>query len=355
MELSELKVMRGPNQWSLNETNLIVLKIYFPDISPEQLASVSTQASSLFNAPHFKSSEYADATLYLLQLVKHFTHYLLSEAGMSVSFSSVRTGKKPNEHFLIYAYENEKAASYAGESAVAIADNLIQNKHTDVSTLLEETKRLKKKYSIGPTTTYLLNEVKKRGIPFKQFNYGSLITLGHGSRQKKIRTAVTDLTSGLGIETAGDKEETKMILEDANVPIPKGIVVYSEEELRERLHEVRFPVVVKPLDGNHGRGVTTDISNLEKALFGFAIAQKISRPVIVEEFIQGDDYRFLVINYKLVAACLLLLPAMAVQQSSNSLMKKTKTPSVAMALSMCSLKSGLTLLLKKFSEKKNWT
>src|SRR5204863_2644669 len=84
-------------------------------------------------------------------------------------------------------------------------------------------------------------------------------------------------------------------------PVPRGILVYTEKELRERIREVSFPVVVKPLDGNHGRGVTTDINSIEKAVHAFEIAKRISEDVIVEEYVKGDDYRFLVVNYKLVA------------------------------------------------------
>jgi cyanophycin synthetase len=160
---------------------------------------------------------------------------------------------------------------------------------------------LQLKYSIGPTMAYVLDEVKKREIPYRQFNYGSLITLGHGSKRKKIRTAVADTTSGLGMEIAGDKEETKRILSEAYIPVPEGILVYTEAELRDRIDELNFPLVVKPLDGNNGRGVTTEINTIEHALFGFNIAKQISGTVIAEEYIKGDDYRFLVIDYKLVA------------------------------------------------------
>jgi cyanophycin synthetase len=127
------------------------------------------------------------------------------------------------------------------------------------------------------------------------------VRLGYGMKQKMLRTAITGNTSGLGMEIAGHKEETKELLEEAHLPIPRGITVYSEEELRERIGEVKFPLVVKPLDGNHGRGVTTDINSLEDAVYGYQRASKVSSGVIVEEFVKGEDYRMLVIDFKLAA------------------------------------------------------
>lgn len=156
-------------------------------------------------------------------------------------------------------------------------------------------------HPLGPTTAYLLSEIARRNIPYKRFYDSSLLMLGYGCHVKKLRTAVTDATSGLGIEIAGDKDETKQLLQEAHIPVPRGLVVYSENELRRVFPRVRPPVVIKPLDGNHGRGVTTNITDIDRAIFGYDIARDVSNAVIIEEFLEGDDYRFLVINYKLIA------------------------------------------------------
>lgn len=154
---------------------------------------------------------------------------------------------------------------------------------------------------LGPTTRFLLDEVRRRGIPFRRFGNSSLLMLGYGCRQKKIRTAVTERTSGLGMEIASDKEETKQLLLSNGLPIPRGYIVYDEEELQKAFSKMRPPVVIKPLNGNHGRGVTTNITSIQKAAFAFELAKRISNDVIIEEYVQGDDYRFLVVNFKLVA------------------------------------------------------
>ena len=126
--------------------------------------------------------------------------------------------------------------------------------------------------------------------------------LGQGARQRMLQTAVTDTTSGIGMEIASDKEETKRILESAHVPVPEGNLIYTTKGLEETIEDIGYPVVLKPYNGNHGRGITTNIKTIEDARNAFAIAKKVSNAVIVERFIEGADYRILVINYKFVAA-----------------------------------------------------
>jgi cyanophycin synthetase len=155
---------------------------------------------------------------------------------------------------------------------------------------------------LGPTTLYLLEEIARRGIPYRRFQRSSLLILGQGKYQRKLRTAVTDSTSGLGMEIASDKEETKQLLEENGFPIPRGFLIIYEDELREVLSKMNFPVVIKPLNGNQGRGVTTNVDSLKKALFAFDLAKRISDYIIVEEYIRGEDYRLLVVNSKFVAA-----------------------------------------------------
>ncbi len=305
MTLMDTKVLRGPNQWSTGEKLLIVLKVKSENVSPESLKKLKERVITLFpEVSHVHGSRSPEADTSLPDLIALIALGIQNKAGLHPAFYTSHPSAEENIHFIAYAYTIEQVGIYAGEAALQLADKIIQNKEAELDLYLNEIHRLKKRYSMGPTSSYILEEVKRRNIPYRQFDHGSLITLGHGCRQKKLRTAVTDATSALGVEMAGDKEETKKILAEASVPVPKGIVVYSEEELVTRLKDLSFPLVIKPLDGNHGRGVTTDINSFEKALFGFSIANKISKPVIVEEFVRGDDYRFLVINYQLIAAAL---------------------------------------------------
>jgi len=209
-----------------------------------------------------------------------------------------------NEQTIVFEYLTEKAGLLAADCAFQIVNDLAGNKPVNIEPVLEKLRRIKAQHEGGATSNYILGEARKRNIPIRKMGIGSLVTLGYGKRQKKLRTAVADTTSGLGIELAGNKEETKAILRKANVPVPRGIVVETMEEMMARLHEVRYPLAIKPLNGNQGRGVTTRIHDEAGARFGFSIAQQISEEVIIEEFIEGYDHRFLVIDFKLVAVAM---------------------------------------------------
>jgi cyanophycin synthetase len=157
---------------------------------------------------------------------------------------------------------------------------------------------------LGPSTGSIIHEAELRGIPWIRLNQHSLCQLGYGENQKRIRATVTSETSSIGVELAGNKEETKYLLEQSEVPVPKGQIIRNESQLEDVCKRVGFPLVVKPIDGNHGRGITVNIQSLEEALPAFHAAKKVSNSVIIERFITGVDYRLLVINHRFVAAAL---------------------------------------------------
>jgi cyanophycin synthetase len=295
MDISVTHILRGPNQWSEQLQQLIVMKVAFT--TEESGARKQTVAK---NPPLSASFEKKNENEVLSQLILCIGQL---QSAVSETECEIRTlpSHTPHEHIVLVPYENERTGLQVCKSAILLLNELISGQTSTMDREMELLRKIRRRSAIGPTSNYILNEIKRRDIPFKRFAFGSLMILGYGLNQKKIRTAVTDETSGLGIEIAGDKEETKYILEDANCPVPAGMVVDSEEELRERLQEVAFPLVVKPLDGNHGRGVTTNINSVEGALNAFRIAARISSSVILEEFLEGADYRFLVIDFKLIA------------------------------------------------------
>ncbi len=309
MKILDLKTFRGPNYWSVRHKKLVELSIdpgKFRDLTNSKFIDFSKKLKEVLPSLDNSSQEFfnkVEQGISIEEIILYIAIKLQLRAGMDCSFS--KTYSDSDKSYVIFSYVVERAGVFAGETAFRIVESLARDENYDeIQNDIDELIYLKQRYTLGPTADYLLDEIKKRGIPYRQFNSGSLMALGHGNRQKKIRTAITDNTSGLGMELASDKEETKELLSEAHIPIPRGILVISEDELRERINEVMFPIVTKPLDGNHGRGVTTDINSVDKAVFGFNNAKKISREVIVEEFIKGDDYRLLVINNELVAATL---------------------------------------------------
>lgn len=301
MKILESKVMRGPNYWSIEHGTIIVLKVQLDDLPANEEKSLIQKAVDIIPALSQKYHIDDAKTNSVVQLIKYLSVELQCMAEMPCTYARSKAGNNKGEYLITIEYQLEEAGLYAAKAAFNITEALYNNLPVNVEGAINELLEIRAKFKLGATTGYILDAFKKRNIPYKRFNNGSLITLGYGIKQQKIRTAVTDTTSGLGIELAGDKEETKNLLAEANIPVPRGIIVYSEAGLRERIIEVKFPVVLKPLDGNHGRGVTTNVMDMEKAIFGFEIAKKISNAVILEEYIEGDDYRFLVINFKMVA------------------------------------------------------
>ena len=149
---------------------------------------------------------------------------------------------------------------------------------------------------LGPSTGSIVEEAASRGIPWIRLNRRSLVMLGYGVNQKRIQATVSSLTSNIAVDIAYDKEETKNLLENAGIPVPRGYIVYDEEDLEDAIHKIGYPIVLKPVNGNHGRGATINIVNREDASIALEVAKKISRGVICERFITGYDFRVLVVN-----------------------------------------------------------
>ncbi|MDB5699698.1 MAG: cyanophycin synthetase, partial [Alphaproteobacteria bacterium] len=173
---------------------------------------------------------------------------------------------------------------------------------------LRALERQVRRSSYGPTTQSLIDEARRRGIPVMRLNEQSLVQLGHGRHQQRIRASITGNSSLVAVELAGDKDLTKKMLDQSGVPVPRGMVVRDVEEAVRQAKKLRYPLVTKPLDGNHGRGVTIGIANEEQLRFGFAAAAGHSPRVIVERYFAGNDHRILVIGGKMVA-CAERVPA----------------------------------------------
>ncbi len=313
MKTLETKVMRGPNYWSNFRKKVIVLKLDLEEIENYPTNKIDGFAERLEALiPSLYTHECSEGRpggffhrveegTWMGHVIEHIALEIQTLAGMDCGYGRTRSTKEEGVYHVVFSYEIEQAGLYTAEAAVNIAEALIKNEAYDLEKDIEELKYLKARYSFGPSTGSVIIEAEKRNIPFKRLNNGSLIAFGQGNKQKTIRATITGNTSGIGIEMAGDKDETKRILSKAHIPVPTGLLIYKEKELKDALEEIHFPVVIKPVDGNHGRGITTNITSLEQAASAFQIAKTISKEVIVEKFLEGDDYRFLLINFKLVA------------------------------------------------------
>lgn len=235
-------------------------------------------------------------------IIEHIVLELQTLAGMDTGFGRTRSTGEHGIYNVVYSYTEEKAGIYAGKAALKIAEALIRGESYSLEEDIQKLKEMRENERLGPSTGSLVEEAAKRGIPYMRLNRYSLVQLGYGCNQKRIQATIASTTSNIAVEIACDKEDTKDLLELLNIPVPKGTIVYDNEDLTEALNDYGFPLVFKPVNGNHGKGATINVLTQEAAFQALARAQQYSKGVIVEQFVSGHDYRLLVINYKFVAA-----------------------------------------------------
>ncbi len=306
--------MRGPNYWSIRRHKLIVMVLDLEDLEQKPTDKIDgfydrmkEMLPTLYDhrcsegVPGGFFSRVKDGT-WMGHVIEHIALEIQSLAGMDCGFGRTRGYGEEGVYSVVFNYMEEKVGIFAAKSAVRIAEALINGEAYDLAGDLQEMRVIRESERLGPSTGSIIEEAASRGMPWIRLNKYSLCQIGYGASQKRIQATVSSQTSSIGVEIAGDKEDTKFLLDRAEVPVPKGEIVRSEEGLKDAIKYIGYPVVVKPISGNHGRGVTTDIENMEDALIAFDAAKKISRSVIVEKNIYGEDHRLLVINYQLVAA-----------------------------------------------------
>ncbi|MBB6610911.1 cyanophycin synthetase [Pontibacter sp. Tf4] len=314
MKILELKIMRGPNYWSIKHPKIIVLKLDLEDlqhVQTNEIPNLAQKIQKLFPGmyKHRSSAGTEGGFIRLLEegtvfskVVQHIALELQTMAGMNSGYGRRYAGSQPGVETIVFSYQQERAGAYAAEAAVRITEALARGEKVSIIQDVAKLHQIREDEYFGPTTEAIVQEAVNRNIPYIQNRQTSHIHLGYGIYQKRIQAAMSNNTSFFGVENAGNKNITKDILEDAGIPVPKGRTVYSLKQLEEAIEELDYPVVTKPLDGNQGKGASINIQNWKEATKGFAEAQRYSQAVMVEQYIQGFDYRLLVINGKFVAA-----------------------------------------------------
>ncbi|MEN9206648.1 MAG: cyanophycin synthetase [Gloeomargarita sp. GMQP_bins_120] len=318
MEILRILTLNGPNYWSVDRTKLIVLRLDLGRWAMVRTTDIPGFYERLTRLLPGLAEHYCVAQRWggflqevqqgtsLAHVVEHTALELQYIAGMGVSFSRSRWTSTPGVVQVVFEYEQPEAGRLAGRAAVRIVHTLAQEQDYPLEELIEdvgELRHIRAEAALGPSTEAIVRECEARGIPWRERARG-IIQLGYGCYQRRIQATQTDSTSILGVELAGDKESTKQMLQEAGIPVPRGTVIRRERELAAAIREVGgYPVVLKPLDGNHGRGITLDIRTYEEALAAYDLAMAESRAgrVIVERFHQGHDHRILVINGQVVA------------------------------------------------------
>jgi cyanophycin synthetase len=226
-------------------------------------------------------------------------------AKMQVGFGTIKPTITPGIYQVVFEYQYEQAGRYSARAAVRVCQSILETgmyPEAELQQDLQDLNELRLEAQLGPSTESIVAEAKARRIPWLALGTRAMIQLGYGVYQKRIQATLSDRTGVLAVELACDKEGTKRMLRDSGVPVPRGTVISSLKYLHEAIADVGgFPVVIKPLNGNHGRGISIDVRDLESAEDAFIMAQEVSREVIIERFHQGRDHRILVVNGKVVA------------------------------------------------------
>ncbi|MDP1800927.1 MAG: cyanophycin synthetase [Bacteroidota bacterium] len=316
MKIIETKALRGPNYWSNYRKKLIVMKLDLEELeqSPtnkipgflERLEKmIPTMGSHRCSKSHAGGFfERVKEGTWMGHVIEHIALEIQSLAGMECGFGRTRGTGKEGVYNVVFSYMEEKVGLYAAKVSVAIAEALIASKEYDLTADIKTMREMRERERLGPSTGSIVDEAVARDIPFIRLNGESLVQLGYGKNQVRFRATMTDRTSSIAVDLASNKDETKRMLAEAAIPVAKGMCISTLEEVKEVIEKVKFPLVFKPLDGNHGKGASINVKTEAEAIEAFHHAKKYSRKIIVEKFITGYDFRVLVINHRFIAAAL---------------------------------------------------
>jgi cyanophycin synthetase len=316
MKIVEIKILRGPNYWSNYRNKLIAMKLDIEDLEErptnkidgfaERIAtlipSMIAHRCSRGNEGGF--FERVEEGTWMGHVIEHIALEIQTLAGMECGFGRTRGTGTKGIYNVVFSYMEENVGIYAAKASVRIAEALIEGTEYDLDSDIKTMREMREKDRFGPSTGSIVDEAVARDIPYIRLNDESLVQLGYGKNQVRFRATMTDRTSSIAVDLAGNKDETKKMLQEAAIPVAKGMCIRDESEVDTVIAKVGFPLVFKPLDGNHGKGASINVKTEAEARAAFDHAKKYSRRIIVEKFITGYDFRILVINNKFTAAAL---------------------------------------------------
>ena len=323
MKYVETSVYRGPNVYALypvirHRVDLGILEEWptarlgegFIDGLVQALPGLADHGCSYREPGGLLRRMREDEGTWLGHVLEHVVLELQNVAGYEVSFGKTRSTDETGVYDMVFEYEEEFAGLAAGSLALDLMHSLLPRdlrpgdapQDFDFDAARDEFIRRCQSRSLGPSTLSLVKAAEERGIPWIRLNDHSLIQLGHGRYQQRLQATITSRTPHIAVELASEKDETNRILGDLGLPVPQQALVYRLRRALAAAERIGYPVVLKPLNANHGRGVTTDIQNGEQLEKAYDKAKEHSDGVIIETFLQGLDHRLLVVGGKLVAA-----------------------------------------------------
>lgn len=238
---------------------------------------------------------------YMAHITEHVALELSQLAGIGVGFGKARKAGEPGHYQIITRFENEEGMKEVLRESVELVSSLLLHQEFCLPMALSRIRQTTDLHALGPSTESLLKALRDRDIPYRRLFNNSLYQLGYGKNRRFLQAAVTDETNVISTDLVQDKHQTKDFLARYSLPVPQGILVSRESELPWAMNMVRPPYVVKPFDGNHGRGVILGLQTHNEVLHAFRTAKKYSKEIMLEELCLGKDYRVLVVDHKVVA------------------------------------------------------
>ncbi len=318
MKILEIRTLRGPNYWSGYWKKLIIMRLDIEEYEQKpshKLDGFYGRMMDLMPSLIAHGCSYGEEGGFLRRVkegtwaghvIEHFALEMQTIAGMNIGYGRTRETGEQGIYNVVFGYVEEEVGRYVARAATDIFLDLAENKPMDeirktFAEMIQKMREIREEVRFGPSTGSIVEEAESRNIPFIRLNDQSLVQLGYGVHQKRIQATTTSKTNMISVDIAANKHATKKLLGEMGVPVPKGFRIREIDELESAVKSVGFPLVIKPLDGNHGKGATVGIQDLEHARTAFEKAKEYSRWIIVEKMIEGSDFRALVVNNRLIA------------------------------------------------------
>ena len=302
MEVSRIRALRGPNLWSRHTAIEAIVTCGEAERSVDDLPGFESRLRERFPELDFLTATGHDETVSMAHALEFAALGLQAQAGCPVTFSRTSETIDPGTYQVVVEYTEEAVGRLAFALAETLCEAALNDTPFDLDRALAALRDLDEDERLGPSTGAIVQAAEAHDIPYRRLTAGSLVQFGWGSKQRRIQAAETDLSSAIAESIAQDKELTKKLLHASGVSVPQGRPVSDAEDAWRAAQEIGGPVVVKPRDGNQGKGISVNIQTREEVMAAYHTAIEFRDDILVERYLPGHDYRFLVIGDKLIAA-----------------------------------------------------
>lgn len=309
--VTRIRALRGPNYWRL--APVIACDVQLGSLEHVNSADVPGFVERLLETlpslnehpctrggPGGFVARLREGT-HIPHILEHVALELQTLAGSSVSFGRVVASGDEGTWWVIVAYEEEEVGVQAMRNAADLIVACLEGETYSAVRAVDELHDLYEDVRLGPSTGAIVEEARRRGIPVRRLNSGSLVQLGLGKNLRRIQATLSDYTSAIAVEIAQDKDDTKRVLGNIGLPVPRGAVARTVDDAVGIAEEIGYPVILKPLDANHGKGISSRVDDEKGLHAAWAYSCQFGRRIVVEQFVTGRDHRVLVVNGKVVA------------------------------------------------------